>query len=245
MKAKYWAKKKYSGIDPVDYEIARFRTNAGILIDAIEKTAVLDLLGRYQGKQDKKSIILDAACGPGRLAFFLEKNLTNAAITGADINRNMIRGARINALTGKSKVKFTEADLYHLPFVQNQFDVVAGLRFSMHLPDINSVLMEFQRVLKPGGILIFDILNSRSVLKMKILPGTTPVESGLYSSRDIVGKASDCRLEFLGKKGILLLGETVIRRFPDKFLFLLYLFDKPPFFLQDFSTKIVLCFRKK
>ncbi len=244
MKDKYWAKNKYSKVNPVDYENIRFSTNAGKLIDEAEKKTVLDLLMRYQRKQNKKSIILDTACGPGRLAFFLEKNLPTASITGVDINKNMLDSARIKALAQKSSVKFVQADFYHLPFTVNQFDVVAGLRYSMHLPDIISVLTEFQRVLKPNGILIFDIFNNRSVLKLKTPPGSKSGQTGLYSCQDIIRKAKDCKLEFLGEKGILLLGETIIRRFPDNLLFLLYPLIKPPFFLQDFSTKIVLCFKK-
>ncbi len=243
MKDKYWAKNKYSEVHPADYEKARFYTNAGKLIDNTEKRTVLELLIKYQ-KYHYRQKILDIACGPGRLSFFLEKNMENADITGIDINKNMLTGAKVNARKRKSRVKFVQADLYHLPFAPNQFDAVAGLRFSMHLPDIDTVLKEIQRVLKPEGILIFDIFNVRSILKLKSITGSKSVNTGLYSYQDMVGIANDNKLKFLGKRGILLFGETIIRRFPEQLLFLISPLLKPPFFLQDFSTKIVLCFRK-
>src|SRR3990167_3948548 len=145
MKNKYWAKNKYSTVDPLDYEIARFRTNAGKLIDEAEKRAVLDLLLNSGIDYKKDFKILDAATGPGRLAFYLSDHLREAKITGVDINENMLRRAR-----------------------------------------------------------------------------------------EIAGQ----------KKGLFLCGETILRTFPEKLLFILSVFVRPPLFLQNFSTKIVLCFRK-
>lgn len=244
MKDKYWAMKKYGEVDPGQYEKARFRTNAGKLIDKIEKGTVLGLLIKYQKYYHKRLTILDCACGPGRLAFFLEKNLTNVAITGIDINKNMVDAAKETGLEQNSRVKFMTADFYHLPFNNNQFDVIAGLRFSMHIPDINLVLKELSRILKVGGVLIFDIFNQQSILRFNSTSEKVKKQPGFYSCQDIIRDAYNYKLEFLGRRGIFLFGETIVRCFPDKRFFFLSLLNTPPFFLQNFSTKIVLCFRK-
>ena len=167
MKNKYWAKNKYSTVDPLDYEIARFRTNAGKLIDEAEKRAVLDLLLNSGIDYKKDFKILDAATGPGRLAFYLSDHLREAKITGVDINENMLRRAREIAGEKKVNINFIKGDIYHLPFQKAQFDAVVGLRFSMHLPDIDSLIRELARVLKKDGILIFDIFNLKSILRLR------------------------------------------------------------------------------
>ncbi len=298
MKDKYWAKNKYSAVDPLDYETARFRTNAGKLIDEAEKKAVLDLLEKYAFHHPpsrspclrrqafghlegaKKIKILDVATGPGRLAFYLEDNLREAEITGVDINENMLRRAR--EIAGEKKVKrsptlrsghqffrsfgarnpapsarlkvtlpknlssghsgagvninFIKGDIYHLPFKEKQFDAVVGLRFSMHLPDINKIFQEFSRVLKKDGILIFDIFNLDSVLRLR--------DSGYYTIKELEQIARKSNFYFQEYKGIILLGETIIRRCPEKLLSFVHNIVEPPKWLERISTKLVLAFKK-
>ncbi|MBI3955177.1 class I SAM-dependent methyltransferase, partial [Candidatus Gottesmanbacteria bacterium] len=234
---------KYSQVDPVDYEAQRFQTPAGELIDRIEKETVCKLLLNSGTDVGRKLKILDVACGTGRLAFFLEDNLTNADITGIDINDNMLSRARKIGLSRSSRVKFRRADFYNLPYKNNHFDVVAGLRFSMHIPDLNQVFKELSRVLKAGGILIFDIFNKQSILRLKI-PTENNNQPGYYYYQNIISLANTFKLKFKGKKGIFLFGETIIRQFPNQLMFLLMPLITPPFFLEGFSTKIILCFRK-
>lgn len=245
MNDKYWAKNKYSTVDPLDYETARFRTNAGKLIDETEKKAVLDLL-LNSGIENKKDLkILDVATGPGRLAFYLAEHLRDVKITAVDINENMLRRAREIARGKNVNINFIKGDIYHLPFKEKQFDAVTGLRFSMHLPDINILLRELARVLKKDGILIFDIFNLKSILRLRS-SGKNPKRqfSGWYKVSDLIDLLPQNRLELVQKKGLFLCGETIHRRFPEKLFFLLSAFISPPLFLQNFSTKIVLCFRK-
>lgn len=245
MKDKYWAKNKYSKVDPVDYEMARFQTAAGKLIDETEKKAVSELIRASTIPRSSGINILDVATGPGRLAFYLEKQFKNATITGMDVNQNMLAKAESTAVREKSKVTFVQGDIYQMPFKDNQFDIVAGLRFSMHLPDIDSLLKELARILQKDGILIFDIFNMTSILSVKSLrTGSRGRSGGWYTVSDMIDFSFRNGLEFVRKKGIFLFGETPVRKFPEKLLFMISVSVTPPIFLQDFSTKIVLCFRK-
>lgn len=245
MRDKYWAKNKYSKVNPADYENIRFGTNAGKLIDEVEKESVLKLLKKYIPKTNRRTYrILDVATGPGRLAFYLEKHLPAMDITGVDINDNMLEKARQCVQENKSEVKFVTGDIYKLPFIDNQFDAVVGLRFSMHLPKIDKVIKEFSRILKKGGILIFDIFNYCSMLRFKLVNRNNKSDCGFYTIREINKIAKIYQLELLEKKGILLFGETVLRKIPDKLLFLFSPIINPPIFIERFSTKIVLCFKK-
>lgn len=245
MKDKYWAKKKYGKMDPTDYEIQRFQTPSGRLIDETEKKAVLDLILQTGIEKVEKFNILDVATGPGRLAFYLEEKLSNTEITGVDINENMLKCARKIAEDNKSKIHFIKGDIYNLPFPDSQFDAVVGLRFSMHLPQIEKVIKEFSRVLKNGGILIFDIFNYQSILQIKLMNSHNNNEKyGFYAIGEITKRAKSYKLEFLGYKGILLFGETLVRKFPYRLLFLLFPLINSPKLIKSFSTKLVLCFRK-
>lgn len=241
MKDKYWAKKKYSQVDPVDYTLQRFMTPAGKLIDEIEKKSVLDLLLNSGIDQSEKFSLLDVATGPGRLAFYLEAHLPKARITGVDINENMLQRARKIAEDNKSKVHFMKGDLYNLPFKDRQFDVITGLRFSMHIPQMKKVIKEFSRILKNDGVVIFDIFNSHSILQLRSMNR----DRGFYTIEEIIQTAQNYKLEFQGYKGILFFGETLLRKFPEKFLFLLSFIITPPKLMERFSSKLVLCFRKK
>ncbi len=243
MKAKYWARETYSKINPVEYTLHRFTSPSGRLIDDAEKKSVLNLLFSSGINNKRKLKILDVATGPGRLAFFLEEHLEKAEITGVDINENMLRRAKQIAQKNDSKVKFVKGDIYNLPFQNSRFDVVVGLRFSMHLPRINKAIEEFSRVLKDDGILIFDIFNYRSILRLK-LGNMEKKDCGYYKIEEITKTALNYGLKRLEHKGILFFGETLLRQFPDELLFLLSPLIYPPKLMEDFSSKLVLCFKK-
>lgn len=240
MKDKYWAKKVYQKMDPVEYEEKRFSGPAGEIIDEVEKSSVLELLlGHFPLN------ILDVACGTGRLSIFLKEKLNEKInLTGLDISPQMLDLARKKAKIFGKGINFIEGDIYRLPFDDNQFDAVVGLRFSMHMPEIETALKELSRVVKKGGLVIFDVWNFDSLLRLK-KRDCLPEERGIYKIEKMIKKAREVNLELEGKKGILLLGETVLRKCPSKLLPLLYftLFPVPPF--SNLATKLTLCFRKE
>lgn len=245
MRNKYWAKEEYGQIDPVDYASRRFTTSAGELIDEAEKKSVLNLLLNSEIVRRKELKILDVATGPGRLAFYLENHLQEADITGVDINENMLKRAGKIAENNQSKVRFMEGDLYNLPFEDGQFDVIVGLRFSMHIPQIDKVIKEFSRILKNDGVLIFDIFNYNSILRLKSMDSHSKKEDyGFHTIQEINGITKDYGFEFRGYKGILFFGETLLRKFPSRLLFLFYPTITPSKLIERFSSKLVLCFRK-
>ncbi len=244
MRNRYWAKNKYGVLDPVLYGEKRFSGKAGKMIGDIEKETIFELLSNYTKNAENCSLgVLDVATGPGRLAFYLEDKIKGAKITAMDINENMLKRAKELAKINGSKVKFVQGDLYHLPFEDKTFDDVVGLRFSMHLPDFANVLSELSRVLKPGGILVFDFFNKRSLLALKTVKHPKN-ENGLFSIEDIIEMASKNKLLFESSRGILLTGETLLRRVSILPHWFFRLITKPPSFAEPFSTKIVIALKK-
>lgn len=55
-------------------------------------------------------------------------------------------------------VKIELADLTRLPFPEGSFEGVICLNHLQHAPDVESLLAEAARVLKPGGVLVADIV---------------------------------------------------------------------------------------
>ncbi|WP_428908935.1 demethylmenaquinone methyltransferase [Niallia sp. Krafla_26] len=97
---------------------------------------------------------LDLCCGTGDWTISLAEAVgTNGEVTGLDFSKNMLK-------IGKEKLKnYRNVTLIHgnameLPFPDNSFDYVTigfGLR---NVPDIEKVLNEMYRVVKPGGMVV-------------------------------------------------------------------------------------------
>ncbi|MET8422196.1 methyltransferase domain-containing protein [Streptomyces sp. NPDC005134] len=93
---------------------------------------------------------LDAACGTGRHASYLQE--LGHHVIGVDASPDMLARAR-KRLPG---VEFHEADLHRLPLPDNAVDTVVCALALTHVPDLAPVLAEFARVLRPGGHLVIS-----------------------------------------------------------------------------------------
>jgi len=92
--------------------------------------------------------ILDIAAGTGTSSVALAK--TGAEVVAVDFSPGMVAEGRRK----HPELEFIEADAEHLPFADNEFDVVTisfGLR---NINDPRAALAEMYRVLKPGGRLV-------------------------------------------------------------------------------------------
>src|SRR3990167_6198698 len=109
--------------------------------------AVITLLNLYLNKK-KNNIILDAGCGTG----LLMKKLSNfGEIWGIDTSNEALKLAKKNGVT-----KIKKASVEKIPFKDNRFDAIVSIDVLYHREVKSDIaaLIEFKRVLKPGGILI-------------------------------------------------------------------------------------------
>ena len=95
------------------------------------------------------SRVLDVACGTGNLAVIAARR--GCAVSGIDIAGNLIVQARARAAAEGLRIDFKEADAEALPFLGNQFDLVASMFGAMFAPRPSVVAAELLRVTKPGG----------------------------------------------------------------------------------------------
>ncbi len=112
-----------------------------------ERPATLSLLPDVKGKK-----ILDAGCGPGNYADWLANK--GAIVTAVDYSDEMIRLGKEKA---GDKVNFVTANLNHLlEFKNDEFEIIISSMVVHYIKDWRNLFSEFNRILKPGGILIFS-----------------------------------------------------------------------------------------
>jgi demethylmenaquinone methyltransferase/2-methoxy-6-polyprenyl-1,4-benzoquinol methylase len=102
----------------------------------------------------KTGVVLDLAAGTGDLAHHAAKAGAHA-VHVFDISHEMLRRAKIK-LTGvngqRQLVAFEQGSAHLLPFKNNSLDgVISGFAMRNVFHFLDDVLLEMQRVLKPGG----------------------------------------------------------------------------------------------
>lgn len=105
--------------------------------------------------------ILDAGCGYGRL--INEFSRYTEKIIGIDISGEMLKEAKKYLGNG---FELHKGSITKLPFEAQKFDIVVCDRVLMHLKelDMKTALLEFNRVLKPNGIILFSVPHKLSWL---------------------------------------------------------------------------------
>lgn len=100
----------------------------------------------------KGGTILDLCCGTGDVVFHLLRTDPSLRVTGIDFCAPMLDGARARApKEARGDATFVEGDVMSLPFANDSFDG-ATMGFSLrNVVDIDQVLSEINRVLKPGA----------------------------------------------------------------------------------------------
>ena len=134
-------------LDPAtayDLWAAAYPAQAHNPLTRAEEAAMLELLPDVRGLR-----ALDLACGSGRYARHL-KDRGAARVVGLDLSAAMLARARdVHGVLAR-------ATMISLPLPSNTFDLITcGLAVG-HLSDLNPVLREMARVLKPGGAVVYS-----------------------------------------------------------------------------------------
>lgn len=95
--------------------------------------------------------VLDIGSGPGLLAKDISQHIgPTGSVVGVDMADNMIESAK-QLCADALNVTFEQGDAMSLPFADNSFDSVVSTQVYEYVPDLNAALLEFARVLRPGG----------------------------------------------------------------------------------------------
>ncbi len=111
--------------------------------------------------------VLDVGCGGGYLAEEFAKD--GFRVYGLDPATSSIEAARAHAAGGKLDIDYRVGRGEALPFADASFDVIACCDVLEHVEDLRRVVDEVARVLKPGGILLFDTVNRTAKSKLTLI----------------------------------------------------------------------------
>lgn len=101
--------------------------------------------------------VLDLGCAGGFMAEALADK--GARVTGIDPAVQAIDAARTHADASGKKITYDVGVGEELPYTDDCFDAVVCVDVLEHVADLAKVLAEVARVLKPGGIFLFDTIN--------------------------------------------------------------------------------------
>ncbi len=106
------------------------------------------------------SSVLEVACGTGILTKVLRSRLpAGVEITATDLNEPMFRHAA-DKFAEHEAVEWRQADACSLPFADGVFDAVVCQFGLMFVPDKRLAAQEAHRVLKPGGVFLFNVWDA-------------------------------------------------------------------------------------
>lgn len=101
--------------------------------------------------------VLDLGCGGGFMAEALA--LRGAAVMGVDPSEPALEAARRHAAEGSLSIAYRQGVGEAIPVATGSMDVVVCVDVLEHVDDLDRVLDEVRRVLKPGGLFLFDTVN--------------------------------------------------------------------------------------
>lgn len=121
------------------------------------------------------SAALDFGCGVGRLTQALAQRF--GRVDGVDISPTMLDKARAMNRNG-DRVRFVQGEPDRLPLPSANYDFVLSRIVLQHLPATmqSMYLREFMRVLKPGGVAVFQVVTSVRASEETIF--RSPVDTG-------------------------------------------------------------------
>jgi 2-polyprenyl-6-hydroxyphenyl methylase/3-demethylubiquinone-9 3-methyltransferase len=113
----------------------------------------------WQGKD-----VLDLGCAGGFMAEAMAQR--GAQVTGIDPAAAAIDAARAHARAGGLRIGYDVGVGESLPYADTSFDAVVCVDVLEHVADLDQVLAQVARVLRPGGLFLFDTINRNPLARL-------------------------------------------------------------------------------
>ncbi len=110
---------------------------------------------------------LEVGCGGGLLTEEIAK--MGFITTGIDPSEVSLRTARKHASVSGLSIRYDKGVGEHLPYYDNEFDVVFCCDVLEHVQDVGKVISEISRVLRSGGTFFFDTFNRTLISKLVVI----------------------------------------------------------------------------
>ena len=126
----------------------------------IPKEVAGRLINRLQWMKIDPQVVLDVGCGCGDSMLQLEKHFPKSTVVGIDLTHSML----IRSEEGQSCIC---ADALSLPLRKQSVDIIFANFLLPWCEASSQLFLEFKRVLKPGGLLLFSTLGPDSLKEIQ------------------------------------------------------------------------------
>jgi 2-polyprenyl-6-hydroxyphenyl methylase/3-demethylubiquinone-9 3-methyltransferase len=113
--------------------------------------------------------LLDIGCGGGFLTE--EYARMGPQVIGVDISPRSIAAAQAHAQIEDLPINYQVGSATGLDFSDNSFEILSCCDVLEHIPDWETVIKEIARVLRPGGLFLFDTINRTEKSKATMIFG--------------------------------------------------------------------------
>ena len=131
-------------------------TRRNFMQERLELPLLLTLLGLPKGGR-----ILEVGCGRGVALPVVAKALKPVVLIGLDIDAALLVEAARRAREKGVIAAFRQGDVRKMPFPMESFDMVIDFGTCYHLRGPERALREVSRVLKPGGLFVYETPTSQ------------------------------------------------------------------------------------
>jgi 2-polyprenyl-6-hydroxyphenyl methylase/3-demethylubiquinone-9 3-methyltransferase len=100
---------------------------------------------------------LDVGCGGGFSCEFMAAR--GVLVSGIDQSAKCIQAAQKHAESSGFKIDYRQAVAENIPYGDATFDAVVCVDVLEHVENVEQVIAEVYRVLKPNGLFLFDTIN--------------------------------------------------------------------------------------
>ena len=129
----------------------------------------VDLVKRYATSKHA----LEVGCGTGLILDRVARFAAHAH--GIDLSGGMLAKARERGL------RVSQASATDLPVASESVDVAYSFKVLAHIPDITGVMREMARVVRPGGYVLAEFYNARSIRRLvKAMKPPTAVSTSTH-----------------------------------------------------------------
>ncbi|HSN17015.1 MAG TPA: malonyl-ACP O-methyltransferase BioC [Gammaproteobacteria bacterium] len=140
-----------------DYDAAAF----------LQKEVGGRLLERLELMADVPTRILDVGCGTGRPTRELQRRYPKAEVIGADLAPAMLKMAAKKQPWFSRNARFVCAEASRLPVADASCDLVYASLLLQWCEDLDATLLEWRRVLRPHGLLLFSTLGPDTLKELR------------------------------------------------------------------------------
>ena len=141
-----------------DYDAAAF----------LQKEVGERLLERLDLMANTPARVLDIGCGTGRPTRDLVRRYPKSQVIGVDLAPSMLQVARGHQPWFGAKARWICAEATQLPLADASCDLLYASLLLQWCEDLDATLLEWRRLLKPHGLLLFSTLGPDTLKELRV-----------------------------------------------------------------------------